>query len=301
MTSTALYCGTRWDEQGRWWYELQGGDGTVDRLPGVGTRLAFRVAEGRYCLGYRAFGAEPGRRPCPHEARVDTGHQCERCRIREGWSVVHSHRGPLTTLPEQVRDYMARPHHLYIAYFGDGMAKVGTASAQRRHRRLFEQGALAARFITDSPDGLYVRELERVVTERAGLRQSVPGVTKTRILTRPLRPWSAVEAAVDEAAAHAASALPDEIVRTDIAWSGGRDFYTTIQASGRFPDPVEITSAAGEYVFDAVAAHGHTLACRDRAGAAELVLVNDSRLVGRRIELDPTIDVTPEPAQTSLF
>ncbi|MFG1774491.1 hypothetical protein ACGFIX_33340 [Nocardia salmonicida] len=303
MISTALYCGTRWDEQGRWFYELLGDDGTTELLPGIGTRLAFRIADsGRFCLGYHGFGGgRRGRLACPRRARLDAGRQCEQCRINEGWSVVHSHRGPLTALPEQVRDYMSQPHHLYIAYFGDGMTKVGTASASRRNRRLFEQGALVARFITDSPDGLHVRDLERTVTERAGIGQAVAGVTKTRILTKPLRPWAALESAVADAAEHAASALPTDIARTDIAWSGGRDFYATILAHGRFPVATEIAGEPGEYVIDAVTAHGHTIACRDPAGASELVLVNDTRLVGRRIELDPTIAAVPEPAQTSLF
>ncbi|MFE6921475.1 hypothetical protein ACFVAV_10560 [Nocardia sp. NPDC057663] len=302
-TRAALYCGTRWDEQGRWSYELLRADGTTELLPGIGTRLAFRVRDGsRFCLGYHGFGAaRRGRLACPRRARVDSGKQCAQCRITEGWSVVHSHRGPLTTLPEQVRDYVAQPHHLYVAYFGDGMAKVGTASAARRHRRLFEQGALVARFITDSPDGLHVRELERVVSERAGLRQAVAGVTKTRILTKPLRPWSALESAVADAAEHAASTLPAEITRTDTAWSGGREFYATILARGRFPDATEFTADSGEYVIDAVTAHGHTIACVDEAGAGELVLVNDSRLIGRRIELDAAITAASRPAQTSLF
>ncbi|MFD4430469.1 hypothetical protein [Nocardia sp. NPDC058497] len=302
-TSSALYCGTRWDEQGRWCYELMRADGSSELLPGIGTRLAFRVTEsGRFCLGYHGFGGgRRGRQACPRRARVDSGKQCAQCRITEGWSVVHSHRGPLTALPEQVRDYVAQPHHLYIAYFGDGMAKVGTASASRRQRRLFEQGALVARFITDSPDGLHVRELERVVSERAGLRQAVAGVTKTRILTKPLRPWSALEAAVADAAEHAAGALPADIARTDTGWSGGRDFYATILARGRFPEAIVFTEDSGEYVIDAVTAHGHTIACVDEAGAGELVLVNDTRLIGRRIELDATITAAPRPAQTSLF
>ncbi|MFC6010864.1 hypothetical protein [Nocardia lasii] len=301
MISTALYRGTRWDERGQWSYELQRADGTIESLPGIGTRLAFRISEsGRFCLGYSGFG-RGGRHACPRGARAESGRQCEQCRLTEGWSVVHSHRGPLAALPEQVREYMAQPHHLYIAYFGDGMTKVGTASASRRHRRLFEQGALVARFITDSPDGLHVRDLERTVTERAGIGQAVAGVTKTRILTKPLRPWAALESAVADAARHAASALPAEIARTDVAWSGGRDFYATILEHGRYPVATEIAGEPGEYVLDAVTAHGHTLACRDPAGAGELVLVNDTKLIGRRIELDPTITAVAEPTQTSLF
>ncbi|MEV6060306.1 hypothetical protein AB0L62_09885 [Nocardia asteroides] len=196
-TSTALYCGTHWEEQGRWFYALLRADGSTELLPGIGTRLAFRVTSGdRFCLGYHGFGAgRRGRQACPRRAVAESGKQCAQCRITEGWSVVHGHRGPLSTLPEQIQGYVAQPHHLYIAYFGDGMAKVGTASAIRRHRRLFEQGALVARFITDSPDGLHVRELERVVSERAGLRQAVAGVTKTRILTKPLPPWPTLESA----------------------------------------------------------------------------------------------------------
>ncbi|MGW5319599.1 hypothetical protein [Nocardia thailandica] len=304
-TSTALYCGTRWDEHGSWSYELARPDGSTEWLPGLGTRLAFRVTgPERYCLGYNSFGGtRPGRQACPQRARVTVGKQCDRCRVREGWSVVHGHRGPLSTLPEQVRDYMAQPHHLYIAYFGRGIAKVGTASAIRRHRRLYEQGALMARFIADSPDGLHVRDLERLVSGETGLRQAVPSATKTRVLTEPLAAWTALEQALTDAADHATTALPTGTTATDTPWSGGASFYATLHARGRYPTATDFTASTGEYVLDAVTAHGHTLACRADSGDGdgELILVDDSRLIGRRIDLDDTITTTPEPAQAGLF
>lgn len=302
-TRTVLYRGTRWDEQGGWSYELAGPDGTVDLLPGVGTRLAFRVAgPQRYCLGHHRFdGVRGHRRDCPRREQITAGRQCERCRIHEGWSVVHGHRGPLDTLPEQVRDYIAQPHHLYIAYFGRGIAKVGTASAIRKHRRLYEQGALLARFIADSPDGLHVRDLERLVTQETGLRQAVPSATKTRVLTEPLAPWTTLDRELTEAADHAAAALPPDTVTSDARWSGGHAFYATLRERGRYPTATDFTTPTGEYVLDAVTAHGHTLACRADSGDGELALVDDSRLIGRHIELDDTITTTPEPAQGGLF
>lgn len=300
-TNTLLYCGTRWDERGHWWYELLRGDGETERVPGLGTRLGFRVRDtARYCLGYRGFGSFPGRRACPDAVQVISGRQCSQCRVREGWAVVHTHRGSISALPEQIRSYVSQPHHLYIAYFGDGVAKVGTASAARRYRRLYEQGALAARFIADSPDGLHVRELERVVSAQAGFRQAVGSVAKTRILTKPLAPWAAVEAAVAAAASDAVAVLPAETMRTDTAWSGGSEFYRTVAERGRFATVAEL-GEAGEYVLDAVTAHGHTIACHDGSETGELLLVNDSPLIGRRIELDDSITAAPVAAQTSLF
>ncbi|MFF0544362.1 DUF2797 domain-containing protein [Nocardia thailandica] len=299
----ALYRGTRWAEDGSWSYELAHPDGTLRRLPGIGTRLAFRVTgPQRYCLGHRSFDGVRGEtRPCPQAAPVTAGRQCDRCRIREGWSVVHAHRGPLEALPEQVRGYIAQPHHLYIAYFGRGIAKVGTASAVRRHRRLYEQGALVARFIADSPDGLHVRDLERLVSGETGLRQAVPAATKTRVLTEPLAAWAALERELAEAADHAATALPAGTAAAGAHWTGGARFYATLHARGRYPTATDFAAPTGEYALDAVTAHGHTLACRAESGDGELVLVDDSRLIGRRIELDDTITATPEPAQAGLF
>ncbi|MEU2040393.1 hypothetical protein [Nocardia niwae] len=302
-TDTLLYGGTRWDERGRWWYELIRNDGTTERVPGLERRLAFRVRDtARYCLGYYGFGSFPGRRACPESAQVTSGRQCADCRVQEGWTAVHAHRGPISALPEQIRDYVSQPHHLYIAYFGDGLAKVGTASAVRRHRRLYEQGALAARFVADSPDGLHVRELERVVSAQAGFRQAVGSAAKTRILAKPLAPWAALEAAVAAAAADALAVLPAGTMRTDTAWSGGSEFYRTVAQRGRYATVVDFGGAAlGEYVLDAVTAHGHTIACHNGSETGELLLVNDTQLVGRRIELDDSITAAPVAAQTSLF
>ncbi|UAK31161.1 hypothetical protein K8O92_25450 [Nocardia asteroides] len=57
----------------------------------------------------------------------------------------------------------------------------------------------------------------------------------------------------------------------------------------------------GEYVLDAVTAHGHTIACRDGSETGELLLANDTQLIGRRIELDDSITGGSVAAQTSLF
>lgn len=303
-TDNLLYGGTRWDERGQWWYELIHGDGSTERVPGLGTRLAFRIRDtARYCLGYHGFGSFPGRRACPDSAQLVSGRQCPLCRVREGWAVVHTHRGPISALPEQIRAYVSQPHHLYIAYFGEGLAKVGTASAVRRHRRLYEQGALAARFIADSPDGMHVRELERVVSAQAGFRQAVGSAAKTRVLTKPLAPWAAVEAAVTAAASEALAVLPTGTMRTETTWSGGGEFYRTVAERGRCATVIDFGGALppGEYVLDAVTAHGHTIACRDGSETGELLLANDTQLIGRRIELDDSITGGSVAAQTSLF
>ncbi|WP_157171970.1 DUF2797 domain-containing protein, partial [Nocardia higoensis] len=204
-----LYGGLRWRDDGSWYHQMISPDGSIEELPGAGHRLAFRIAEEkRWCLGYFTFDGGVGNRfPCARRAQVTSGRQCERCRLREGFSVVHHHRGSLEELPPQIREYIGRPHLLYIACFGNGECKVGTTTVTRRNKRLYEQGALLARFVASSPDGLHVRELERLVSA-AGFKEAVTIRAKSAALTGVLEGLPKLERTLETAASHAVDLLP---------------------------------------------------------------------------------------------
>jgi hypothetical protein len=301
LTGSYLYCGLSWSEAGQWSYEAISAGGTVVRWAGSGTRLAFRlVDESRHCLGYFMFENLTGSRvPCPNRAEVKTGKQCDRCRYLEGFSTVHQHNGPIDHLPAQIQDYIAQPHLLYIACFGAGQSKVGTAALSRRNARLYEQGAILARIIAHSPDGLHVRQLERAVAA-SGLKQSMNSSAKTTLLTGTLDGWSPLEASLVSAAASATENLPEGSAILDQSWTGGEWFYNRLLECGQYLKTAPSVNH-NEFVLDATDALGHTLLCRDGDGSPDLLLVNDSRFVGRRIELDETIENRPSSVQTSLF
>lgn len=277
-------------------------DGSLEQLPGSGHRLAFRIVdEKRWCLGYFTFDdGVGGRHPCTRRAEVNSGRQCDRCRLREGFSAVHRHRGELAELPSQIREYIGRPHLLYIACFGNGECKVGTATLTRRNKRLYEQGALLARFVAASPDGLHVRELERLVSA-AGFKEAVTVKAKLAALTGMLEGWRELERTLDTAAARAVDQLPSGTTILADSWAGGERFYRRLQDYGRFLDAAPPPDGPGEYVLDAVDAHGHVLLCRAGDGSPDLVLVNESPFIGRRITLDDSIENKPSATQIGLF
>ncbi|QKW07928.1 DUF2797 domain-containing protein [Streptomyces sp. NA04227] len=145
----AWWCtGMRWRERG-------GGSGTggpvlgwyapgrADResAPLLGERLAFRVAAGRRCLGVWRGGRWT---PCPEEVAVPgtvTRAQCGDCaRIDRAHSVAAD------TYADD-----PRPYHVYLAWFGPGLLKVGITGAARGSARLLEQGAVAFTWLGAGP------------------------------------------------------------------------------------------------------------------------------------------------------
>ncbi|WP_433683364.1 hypothetical protein [Nocardia sp. CA-119907] len=297
-----LYCGLSWREDGQWFHEAISPDGAVEYWPGPNKRLAFRVTdESRYCLGYFTFDNGIGtRQPCAERAAVKTGKQCDRCRFLEGFSTVHQHQGAIDGLPVQIRDYIGQPHLLYIACFGTGQCKVGTAALSRKNSRLYEQGAILARVVASSPDGLHVRHLERIVSA-AGFKQAMTSSAKTNALTGTLDKWSTLEGSLATAAAKAVESLPPDAKLLYDTWTGGEWFYNKLLDYGRFLEAAPSFDGAGEYVIDGVDALGHTILCHDGDGSSDLVLQNESKFVGHLIELDDTIENKPSSAQASLF
>ncbi|GAB2733409.1 DUF2797 domain-containing protein [Streptomyces bullii] len=104
-----------------------------------GKRVAFRVADGgvRTCAGARGHS-------CPVRAGVpgrSTGARCEECaRLDRAHSVAAD------TIADD-----PRPYHVYLAWFGPGMAKVGITAVERGTARLLEQGAVCFSWLGAGP------------------------------------------------------------------------------------------------------------------------------------------------------
>ncbi|AVH57801.1 MULTISPECIES: DUF2797 domain-containing protein [Streptomyces] len=104
-----------------------------------GKRVVFGVVDGgvRTCVGARGHA-------CPVRAVVSgrsTGARCEECaRLDRAHSVA--------------ADTMAddpRPYHVYLAWFGPGMVKVGITAVERGSARLLEQGAVTFSWLGQGP------------------------------------------------------------------------------------------------------------------------------------------------------
>jgi hypothetical protein len=142
----------------------------------------FRIdGDQRRCIGwFDLTGTEARHVCCRTDEPATRGRQCRRCQYKEGFIAAHqAHRGP-QALPDNIRDYLQRPHWLYLDVFAHGAMKVGTAAESRRRSRLAEQGPVAALYVARTPDGIAIRSLEAAVSQHFNLSQQVP--TRRKIL-----------------------------------------------------------------------------------------------------------------------
>ncbi|MEU9473651.1 DUF2797 domain-containing protein [Streptomyces avermitilis] len=127
--------GLRWSGDGA---VLVWEGGVRSALP-RGKRVAFGVVTGgaRTCVGARGHA-------CPVRAAVSgrsAGARCEECaRLDRAHSVAAD------TFADD-----PRPYHVYLAWFGTGMVKVGITAVERGPARLLEQGAVCFSWLGRGP------------------------------------------------------------------------------------------------------------------------------------------------------
>ncbi|MFG2946605.1 DUF2797 domain-containing protein [Streptomyces adustus] len=127
--------GLRWSADGpvlRW-------DGGRFSALSWGKQVAFRVVDGgvRTCVGARGH-------PCAARAVVSgrsTGARCEECARMD-----RAHSVAADTVADD-----PRPYHVYLAWFGPGMVKVGITALERGPARLLEQGAVCFSWLGAGP------------------------------------------------------------------------------------------------------------------------------------------------------
>ncbi|MGV9569897.1 DUF2797 domain-containing protein, partial [Streptomyces nigra] len=153
-----------------------------------GKRVAFGVAEGgvRTCVGAR-------RHPCPRRAAVPgrgTGARCEECaRLDRAHSVAAD------TIADD-----PRPYHVYLAWFGPGMTKVGITAVERGSARLLEQGAVCFSWLGAGPL-MAARRTEELLRAALGVPDRIPYADKRAV--RSSLPVSEAERAAEVAELHA--------------------------------------------------------------------------------------------------
>ena len=119
----------------------------------LGTPFAVQLGDERRCIG---TWHRDGRRPCPFGHRIDpeaTSPQCRPCAAADPGKAV-------------ARDTVLdnRRYHLYLAWFGPGLVKVGICAVHRGLSRLHEQGALASTWLASGEHGP-IRRMERAIAE----------------------------------------------------------------------------------------------------------------------------------------
>ena len=153
-----------------------------------GKRVAFGVADGgvRTCVGARGHA-------CPVRAGVpgrSTGARCEECaRLDRAHSVAAD------TIADD-----PRPYHVYLAWFGPGMVKVGITAEERGSARLLEQGAVCFSWLGLGPL-MAARRTEELLRAALGVPDRIPYGDKRAVRSR--LPASVAERAAEVEALHA--------------------------------------------------------------------------------------------------
>ncbi|WP_051310131.1 DUF2797 domain-containing protein [Thermocrispum agreste] len=113
----------------------------------------MRLGERRQCIGTWHLDE---RRPCPFQEPLDTATtsaQCQPCAAADPGRAVAK---------DTVLDN--RRFHLYLAWFGPGLIKVGICAVHRGLSRLHEQGALASTWLASGRHGP-IRQMEKAIAE----------------------------------------------------------------------------------------------------------------------------------------
>ncbi|MDQ0714570.1 hypothetical protein QFZ55_004022 [Streptomyces luteogriseus] len=167
-----------------------------------GKRVAFEVAEGgvRTCVGARGHA-------CPVSAAVpgrSTGARCEECaRLDRAHSVAAD------TIADD-----PRPYHVYLAWFGPGLVKVGITAEERGSARLLEQGAVCFSWLGVGPL-MAARRTEELLRAALRVPDRIPYAEKRAV--RAALPETAADRAREVAELHeravALPAWPESLVR----------------------------------------------------------------------------------------
>ncbi|MEI5099039.1 DUF2797 domain-containing protein [Streptomyces sp. PmtG] len=153
------------------WYA----DGRGERESALvrGAALAFRARGERRCAGVWRGGR---RTPCPVGAGVPgraTRAQCEECA-----RVDRAHSVAADTFADD-----PRPYHVYVAWFGPGLVKVGITGVARGGTRLLEQGAVAFSWLGRGPL-MAARRTEELLRTALGVPDRIPYARKRALRAR---------------------------------------------------------------------------------------------------------------------
>ncbi len=229
-----------------------------------GKQVAFGVAEGgvRTCVGARGHAC-PARVVVPGRS---TGARCEECaRLDRAHSVAAD------TIADD-----PRPYHVYLAWFGPGMAKVGITALERGSARLLEQGAVCFTWLGAGPL-MAARRTEELLRAALRVPDRIPYGEKRAV--RSALPASAEERAAEIVALHArAVALdgwPESLAREPCQPTDHVDAFGLADAPPAVGEVTELV-AGGVVSGRLVAAAGPDLHLETGGGR---VVVLDTRLM----------------------
>lgn len=165
-----------------------------------GSQFAFRVLDGRFCVGYTGLSSKGGgrldswreQRLCPNGTGVERGIQCMDCSSADVMRACLRCDGTVCSAhPEVRRSCEASTANVYLASFGDGRVKAGVSRGRRVLKRWVEQGAdVALRVLVGN--GMEVRRFESRIQRELGALNHV----RSSLKVDPVRRQADVDAAL---------------------------------------------------------------------------------------------------------
>ena len=149
----------------------------------LGTTLSLRFdLTERFCTGWHDM-ATGENHPCPEGAKTDKKYSvCPACQKRTGFNPAFYHSA---TVSPQQEARNAEPHHLYLAYMGEGYIKVGISWHGRGTKRLLDQGARAGLVLETFPTALIARQYEAKIARLTDMHETTSTRTKLALLKKP--------------------------------------------------------------------------------------------------------------------
>lgn len=123
----------------------------------------------KYCTGWYDIDTHTNHL-CERSTAVDKAYDsCYVCRQKTEFNPAFYNTSDISS--KQAK-YNEAPHTVYVAYFGNDLAKTGIMSDSRGTERLYEQGALFYAIIARCPNATQAHNIENRLIQK-GLRNSV--------------------------------------------------------------------------------------------------------------------------------
>jgi len=148
-----------------------------------GLTFSIRAFDDRYCTGSFDLESFSGS-PCPDNSKIEnsSNSSCYSCFDRTGFNPSFYHMAK-SDISSQQRAYNNTAHAVYLAYFTEGLIKVGISSERRKEVRWVEQGARAVAHILSCENAYEARHNEELISKELKLPEVVLGKKKRSILT----------------------------------------------------------------------------------------------------------------------
>jgi len=134
----------------------------------------------KYCAGWYDIDSHTNH-VCESHATVDAKYEsCFACRKKTDFNPAFYNTQDISAKQAKYND---APHSVYVAYFGNGLAKAGIMSDSRGYERLYEQGALLYTIIANCPNATAAHNIESQLIQK-GVRNSVTKKQKSDVFTK---------------------------------------------------------------------------------------------------------------------